>query len=628
MLFPLPAVFCEVPPQNINGERLYEREEASVHLVTSLLSGGGNKETPVCDDSFGGGKTSLIFKFRAVLNVMLEEGRWTAPTNYHVLREAVYIHVPFGTYGKRGSTSEDCAHTVLNALRFALISSCRSKAAALSTTNIDKFCEELACCNHERTRFLLHFDDVGCFEVFGNEVGINMIYTMWIIGDKLRGLGHYFTLTGRSTLLRVVGTGVLDGVAFKSPDRTKVVRLSPLSKEAVQKLLTEFELPHNFVEQAHEVHALTGGIPRAVYSVAKYLRMNRARVSSVQEDLPGILDALEQTCRTILSPDDIGIFKTCVEMAWAGLYFTDNMSLNGEAITSVIARLGIFRGPDEVKPGGVLHFQLVVPPFVALTHLPSVRSLFAIKKQDEKGSRLEAGARRVLHLRCRWEACSNWDTVGLPSLTSANVPFSTVPLRCSYAFPKIAKQNPWKEADVVAFMDASHKSPDDDVSDTRIEFTLAALPSIFEKMHEGQWYQSLPKAGCADSHIKCAPRVVVDFQFKNTSDGMDELNARKEAVKSVAEGFDVYLVIVCVEGNGTLDDKVFQDTAAFPGVTVILLSKASVQYFLGEHLVESYSSATALVDSKVRLGVSPMKRGMGLKDIVKDMDNLQLSYHK
>ena len=147
-------------------------------------------------------------------------------------------------------------------------------------------------------------------------------------------------------------------------------------------------------------------------------------------------------------------------------------------------------------------------------------------------------------------------------------------------------------------------------------------------MHEGQWYQSLPKAGCADSHIKCAPRVVVDFQFKNTSDGMDELNARKEAVKSVAEGFDVYLVIVCVEGNGTLDDKVFQDTAAFPGVTVILLSKASVQYFLGEHLVESYSSATALVDSKVRLGVSPMKRGSSLKDILKDMDILQLSYHK
>ena len=70
----LPAVFCEVPPQNINGERLYEREEASVQLASSLLSGGGNKETPVCDDSFGGGKTSLIFKFRAVLDVLLKEG--------------------------------------------------------------------------------------------------------------------------------------------------------------------------------------------------------------------------------------------------------------------------------------------------------------------------------------------------------------------------------------------------------------------------------------------------------------------------------------------------------------------------------------------------------------------------
>jgi hypothetical protein len=103
---------------------------------------------------------------------------------------------------------------------------------------------------------------------------------------------------------------------------------------------------------------------------------------------------------------------------------------------------------------------------------------------------------------------------------------------------------------------------------------------------------------------------------------MDESNARKEAVKSVAEGFAVYLVIVCVEGNGTLEDKVFEDKAEFPGVTVILLSKASVQNFLGENLVETYSSATALVDSKVRLGVLPMKRGTGLKDIVKEMNNL------
>jgi hypothetical protein len=624
----LPAVFLEVPPQNINGERLYEREEASVQLVSSLLSGGGNKETPVCDDSFGGGKTSLIFKFRAVLDVMLEEGRWTAPTNYHLLRDAVYIHVPFGTYGKRGSSAEDCVCTVLNALRYALISSCRSSAAALPATSIDAFCEQLALCNPERTRFLLHFDDVGCFESFGNEVGISMIYTMWFIGDKLREQGHYFTMTGRSALLRVVGTGVLDCEAFKSPDRTKVVRLSPLNLDSVQKLLTEFQLPPNLVEQAHVVHALTGGIPRAVYSVAKYLSMNRARINSVKEVLPGILDALDQTCRTTLSPNDIGIFKTCVEMAWAGLYFTDNMSLSGEAITSVIARLGIFRGQDVVKPGGVVHFQLVVPPFVALTHLSSVRSLFAIKEQDEKGSRLEAGARRVLHLRFRWGPCANWDAVGLPSLTSANVPFPTVPLHYSYAFPKIAKKNPWREADVVAFMDASHKSPNDDVSDTRIEFALAALPCIFSKMQEGQWYQSLPKAGCADAHIKCAPRVVVDFQFKNTSGGMDESNARKEAVKSVAEGFAVYLVIVCVAGNGTLEDKVFEDKAEFPGVTVIVLSKASVQYFLGENLVKTYSSATALVDSKVRLGVSPMKQGSGLKDIVNDMSILQLSCHK
>ena len=58
--------------------------------------------------------------------------------------------------------------------------------------------------------------------------------------------------------------------------------------------------------------SLTGGIPRAVYCVAKYLGMHRARVSWVQEALPGILHALHQTCMTTLSPDDVGAFKTCV----------------------------------------------------------------------------------------------------------------------------------------------------------------------------------------------------------------------------------------------------------------------------------------------------------------------------
>jgi hypothetical protein len=64
----IPVIFCEVPPQSINGERLYQRDEAAQQLVSYLLCGGGNKETPVCDDSFGAGKTSLIFKFRAVLD--------------------------------------------------------------------------------------------------------------------------------------------------------------------------------------------------------------------------------------------------------------------------------------------------------------------------------------------------------------------------------------------------------------------------------------------------------------------------------------------------------------------------------------------------------------------------------
>jgi hypothetical protein len=99
-----------------------------------MLNSGGNRETPVCDDSFGGGKTSFIFKFRKVLDVMLKEKRWIAPKKYQFLKKAVYIHVPFTTYGYRGSSPQDCVNTVLVALRYALITSSQSKdIAALST---------------------------------------------------------------------------------------------------------------------------------------------------------------------------------------------------------------------------------------------------------------------------------------------------------------------------------------------------------------------------------------------------------------------------------------------------------------------------------------------------------------
>lgn len=616
----------EVPPQSLNGEHIYEREAASVQLVDCMLGSGGNKETPVCDDSFGGGKTSLIYKFRTVLDVMLEKKRWVAPRNYNLLREAVYIHVELRVKGVYLSTKEDYVSCILSYIKKSLQVSRKSLAVeALPTDYIDEFCEGLLrCCDDRSTHFLFHFDDVGCFEWYGSEVGIRMIYTIWTIGDSLRSLGHFFAMTGRSTLLRIVGTGVLDDGEFRSPDRTKAISLPPLSMVAVRNVLEEFKLPKSIVDQADVVHTLTSGIPRAVFVVAKYMSLNRARVESVQEEQPGILLALTSACVTSLSPDDIGIFKTCLEMAWAGLYFTDNMSLNGEAITALMARLGIFRGPDVRLPGGVVHFQLVVPPYLALTHLHSVKSLFAIKEFDEKGSRLEAGARRVLHLRFRWGPCANWNDVGLPSLTCAKVPFPTVPLQRSYAFPKIAKNNPWTEADVAEFMDASHETFDScSGGNMSVEFAVSALPCIFDKMIEGQWYQSLPMAGCADSHIKCAPCVV---QFKNTAHKMSEASARQEAKNSIAEGFKVFLVIVCVEGNGTLDDMVIEDKVQFPGVTVILLSKTSVQHFLGENLVASYTSASALVDSMVRLGVSPMKRGNGLNTIVADMK--VMSVHK
>ena len=103
-----------------------------------------------------------------------------------------------------------------------------------------------------------------------------MLCQMWVIGEKLRQLGHFFVLTGRSAYLHLLGKQNKDFAerpnGFESPNRMELVSLDVLSQDSIQQVFEGHK-----VKQAGkwihspgilaDVEALTGGIPRAVTSV-------------------------------------------------------------------------------------------------------------------------------------------------------------------------------------------------------------------------------------------------------------------------------------------------------------------------------------------------------------------------
>jgi hypothetical protein len=601
--------FREIPPQYINGELLHEREEAAKLLAMHLLSSAGAKVTPICDQAFGAGKSSLVYKFRRILE---EISDWTErPEKYELLKSAVYLNVHFDLHGSLGSSKEDYMRFILATLRRVINASCGAPVT-LNVDNLDDFLRDLAVCCGD-IRFLFNFDDVGCFEPYGNAIGAAMLYIIWNIGDRLRGQGHFFVMTGRSSLLHIIGTGRLKCKAYSSPDTTVVIPLPPLSESGIAAVMREFRLDR-VIDQVSAIHTLTGGIPRAVYAVVRFFTLDGTK-TSVQDELSALLNTLRLVCPQAMSPDDTDNFRRCTELSWAGMHFTDDSMIFNEPITSLMARVGIFR---QIDTRGRDHnsFKLLIPLFMLHSHMPSAHSLLAIKEYEDKGSRLECGFRRILHLRfaiSTRNVC--WADVGLPYLDVCRFPFPERPLEKSYPFPKISKKNRWKKKYLIEFKDAAHNEKHDAVVTS--EFASSVIPHLYELMQIGQYYQPLPKSGSADAIMKCSRKKIVNFQFKNCAKPLSAAAVDIEAKKCRAKGCDVYLVVVCTAGSSSGTDSFTQVN----GVSVAVLSLASVTEFLGAGTVQQISSSSSFGDMSVRLGASPIK-ATTLIELGAQMDNL------
>lgn len=571
-------------------------------MARYLTGGFGSKATPICDNVFGSGKTKFVYKFRELLDGLNWSGKSDA--EWDKLAKAVYLHVPFAPYGELEPTSQKCMHVVLNTVRSVVAVSCRCSVADYPPVDdVEGFIMALArLCSPESPRLLFHFDDVGSYEALGNKLGGTMLSEMWRLGDRLRGQGHYIVMTGRSTLLHLLGSTRVSLAGYQSPDKTVIIPLPPLSVEAVQKMIKEFGL-ERIIDLADDIHTLTGGIPRAVYTVVSYFLAN-PECNSLQDSLVAVMAALATWCPQTLVSDDMWLFQRCLELSWAGVLFTNDSVICGEHVseylTSVIARLGIFR---HFPAGDTTQFELLVPLFVMVNYLPSVRSLHAISQHDNKGDRLERAFRRVLQLRCSLAPYPDWTSISLSALDVHCFPFPKPPLTACYPFPKISRSGKkvWHNSDLRSFMTAAHDGSIVEGAVVCSMFVPAALPSLFALMEIGQYYQTLPMSGSADSLIRCATDTVLCFQFKNYQDPFKEKELEDEVVKCAAAGWKVYLVVVCTAGNTVNDDyhRTIHD------VSVLVLSAASVEHFMGHKTVDKMSGRSALEDSQIRIGFSP-----------------------
>lgn len=321
-------------------------------------------------------------------------------------------------------------------------------------------------------------------------------------------------------------------------------------------------------------------------------------------------------CGQFLLDADAVTMRRFLELSWAGVRLSDDSLVNNDAITMVMARLGLYR--QNVDEFG--HFELMVPLYVQHTFGPSVRSLLAICQIVDKGDRFECGFRRILQLRFSClRPCTCWSNMGLPFLTQSGVPFPAQYSSDAFVFPKIVKENSWTVASVKHTMDVIHSRGSLDTA-LRQEFGSSAMPELIRCMKVGHYYQPVAKSGSADALIKVSNTSVVSFQFKNLKDPITAKVIAKEAYKCRAAGIQMWLVVVCSSGNERNVDYVYH----LQGVTVVVLSKQSVEFYIGSNCLRQFTSNSLIGDLSDRIDISPNKDDFLLQAGV-DIDKLWMS---
>ena len=620
-------MFREIPPPALNGEKLYGRENSALQLAEELLNSTGNRRTPIMDHCFGAGKTSLVWKFRKIVSNSVEQKRLNAKA-WEKLQSAVYLHVLFRSEGissqflrEFGMMNIDQQNDALDRFIYKeLISVLQtSSGGTVPYKNLDSLNDDRmflkAIVDGSKVIFLFHFDDVGSFE--GYPFGLPILYRMWFIGETLRSFGgHFFVLTGRSSFLHWIGKKIMFNgkPLYDSPNSTVLIPLDVLTSDSIRNIFYEKELP-NLIdgENALEyVRLLTGGIPRAVTVLLRFVCAHKSM------DLSDVnLEAyVSHNCPNLFARafhEDT--YRRLVEFAWMGIDFDPGTDLiSGEFVTSAIARLGLYTSISTRDPR---RRCVELSIFQLRNQNWSPRSFKSISEYDNPGARLETGFRRTLLLRLCLEQApgviKSWGNCGLPFLDNVKIPFPKERAEQSYPFPKIVDGLTMvvSEKDIDDCMQSIHSF----VAPQKTVIPRRHLSSLCKLMKIGHYYQPVLMSGSADAKIRVSEKVMCDFQFKNFLNPISLKEAEAEVYKCAIPStfffkWNIYLIIVCTAGHaieGGIKDVSIKIKKM--NMTLIVLSKTSVEHFFGKNALKSIAYDTDLLtDAITRMNFSPLRK--------------------
>lgn len=593
---------------------LLDRENSARLLCNVLLGSGGDVVTLVLDQCYGAGKTSLVWKFRKLAI--------TTHNKNHPLFDATYLSVRFQE--NDFSPPKDCTDEQFKASAEEMI--CKKLVTVLGSSsqssfpvsdNMTDLCRSLS--GHAgSTKFLFHFDEIGCFETIHSEdVGRKTLYCVWSAAEKLRNMGHFFVLSGRSRHLHSIGKQFSQdlGPDFGSPNSTRLIPLDTLSSDAV-KAVFESQGATSWIEKDGNLKAislLTGGVPRAVYYAALYVKSNDAALATDER----LRNHIETHCSMMFTLSDNALFRHLVEMSWAGIDIDVNtVAVDNEPISATLTRFGLYTSNGSEPNRRVIE----TPLYMSLSQSWMPGSLRSIAQYSEPGDRLETGFRRVLFLRLSVVDADKWAGLRLGYLDTAGVPFlSNVKTIDIYNFPKLVKSAAGDGTTAKEFMELAHecKSEEnsplyenrDQIQANRQVFSPTLLKELAQLMRIGDYYLPLPRSSSADAMVRIALNTKLDWQFKNFQSPITKRTMIEEAGLCKIEGWKVYLVIFCTAGhNANTDGSDFQFESN--GVTVIALSRESVSDFIGHKLWSQIKSTGLMSDQATRLKActSPLKK--------------------
>jgi hypothetical protein len=614
-----------VPPLGLSsGTRLFEREDAARALQDVLLPTTGLITTPVLDQCFGTGKTSLVWQFRQILAATGE-----ADADEHVdterkqkLNDAIYLSVRFiaedaliapSSVVGDAEFKQKAEAVVCNALLRTLNQA--SSCALASVATVEELIQ-LTPALRNGQKFLFHIDEVGSFETLLDlERGRKMLQSIWSAAELLRHRGHFFVLSGRSRYLHLIGRQFNRIANFESPNTTVLIPLNNLSSKSIKSVFQE-KACHDWITKEGHLEAmqiLTGGVPRAVASAAEYAKTNATALPSES----GLKHHVQTSCPLLFEDYDDNSFRHLVEIAWAGIEVNlDALYEGNEPLSAILTRFGLNTSAGSRSTRRCIE----VPLYLLRSQRWAAGSLRNIVQYSEPGDRLETGFRRVLFLRLSVLEVSNWEGIALDYLDSIGVPFPSVKddMMKIFNFPKLSGSAHGSTNSAQEFMQLAHRQCDENIvldpdrkgiTKQRQTFSKVWLKQLSELMQVGHFYVPLPRSSSADAMIRLGEKTKLDLQFKNFMNAITKPEMVKEAELCAIEGWTVFLVIFCSKGhsaNKDGSDLIF----THKGVTIVALSQNSVSNFLGPKLLENAESSGLATDQINRLSAcaSPLKR--------------------